>query len=185
MSCCEPMIRRLKSAPSECDAAERITMNIERCEPELRAFFETRCSDFEDAFQELCVRALHGADTYREGSEDPDARCRAWLYGIARRVVVDFHTGRPRTATLDQIQTRRLHQRAKTASSIVARREVEDYIRDLLKTLPVGQESLLRERFLMDADEATIGEDRGVSVAAVRRQVSKALSSLLRSITCR
>lgn len=135
-----------------------------------------------DLTAEVFAAALAGVDRF-----DPDAvEPGAWLYGIARHKLADFHRagyvarraqrrlGMPQIS-LDDEALERVERLASLEVSAVA-------IWEAMDDLPDHERDAVLARVVDECDYATLSADGGVSQAAVRQRVARGLAGLRRRL---
>jgi RNA polymerase sigma-70 factor (ECF subfamily) len=130
----------------------------------LRGYYARRLGPAaaEDVVQETLI-AIHT----RRATYDPDRPFTAWVYGIARYKLVDEYR-RGKRAAAGELFTE------DEAQAAIARRDVEK----LLAKLPAAKRALVREIKLEGHSIADTAAKTGMSEAAVKVTVHRALKSL-------
>lgn len=143
-------------------------------------YLRTRTSSDEDAAdltQQVFANALDGLPKY----QDRGLPFAAWLFRIARNVVVDHRRRRRDTIAWDSLPEA-LHptdQRSEGCpEAAVLRQEDLERLRDLLVRLDPDQRELLALRFAGGLTALEIAALVGKSEAAVRKQVARLLQTL-------
>jgi RNA polymerase sigma-70 factor (ECF subfamily) len=136
------------------------------------------CGDWhtaEDAASEVFVKALANLRNFDPST--PGTTFRAWLYGIARNVVVSGYrqTARQRQESLDG--QRELASSEQSTEELFLAAEQHDELRILLARLPDDQRQLLELR-MAGLNAAEIARALGRSHDAVRKAQSRAVIGL-------
>ena len=136
----------------------------------LRGYYARRLGPAaaEDVVQETLI-AIHT----RRATYDPQRPFTAWVYGIARYKLVDEYRRGKRTAAVPLDEAGDLFT-ADEAQAAIARRDVEK----LLAKLPAAKRDLVREIKLEGHSIADTAARTGMSEAAVKVTVHRALKSL-------
>lgn len=131
-----------------------------------------------DLTAEVFAAALSGLDRFDHDRAEPVA----WLYGIARHKLADFHRtgyvesrarrrlGMPRRA-MDDDALERVEQLASLEVSAVI-------VQGVLATLPPDQRAAVVARVVEEQDYEDIGHDAHVSEGAIRQRVARGLATL-------
>jgi RNA polymerase sigma factor (sigma-70 family) len=129
-------------------------------------------TDAEDLTSEVFARAARGWGRYdpRRGS------VRAWLLGIAHHVVTDWWRRHDREVPSDQIEL--AAGSAQSAEEVALRRAEVEELRSHLGRLTDKERDALALRFGGGLKAAEAGEVLGVSEAALRMLVYRAVSKL-------
>jgi RNA polymerase sigma-70 factor (ECF subfamily) len=151
----------------------------------LHAYFLGRTSDAElalDLLQEAFVRAWRNLEML-VALEPP--RQRAWLFAIARNLVVDQYRGRAaRTAAHDALvlATGREEQTAESAESTVERAGELRLVEEAIQRLPEDLRTVLVLQVLGERTSAEIGELLDRPAGTVRYQLSRARKHLAQEL---
>jgi RNA polymerase sigma-70 factor (ECF subfamily) len=137
----------------------------------------TQVRDAEDAAdltQQVFLRAMHALPHYPH--HGPFA---AWLFKIARNLLIDWHHTLHSSISLDQLPER-LHPHAGTGcpEGIAVRHEEHDHMRGLLQQLPLDKRELIA---LHNSGQLTITEIAtvlGKTPEAVKKQLTRTLKAL-------
>lgn len=136
----------------------------------LRGYYARRLGPAaaEDVVQETLI-AIHT----RRATYDPQRPFTAWVYGIARYKLVDEYRRNKRAAAVPLDEAGELFTEDE-AQAAIARRDVEK----LLAKLPAAKRDLVREIKLEGHSIADTAARTGMSEAAVKVTVHRALKSL-------
>ena len=154
----------------------------------VRAFYERNClsvagflsnhgvreADLEDLVQECFLIFWTNRTKVRKGEE------RAYLFGIARNLVKDYHERNSYFNRLvDQVrETRSIDVSAEAVAADLLQKENRDLIRSLLDRLPRQMAEVMRLLYLEDLPRETVADRLGISVKTVYSQESRAKSRL-------
>ncbi len=148
------------------DAAPLAARLFERHAPAVRGYFRRQlhgASAADDLAQEVFVRIVRGADAY-----DARERERAWVFRIARNVLVDHHRRSERTP----------NQNATVEQATAPPQSLALDLQQALAALPVED----RDAFLLGEvgglTYAEIADATGSTVAAVRSRIYRARLAL-------
>lgn len=134
----------------------------------LRAFIARRVrdeSDLEDVLQEVFVRIHAGL-----GSLRADEKLEAWLFGVARRAVVDHFRGRSgkrRAADLPK-------EPAEPAAAGDVAAEVASWLVPMMELLPEEDREALRLTDLEGLSQKALAARLGLSATGARSRVQRA-----------
>jgi RNA polymerase sigma-70 factor (ECF subfamily) len=151
----------------------------------LHAFFLGRTGDPElalDLLQEAFVRAWRNTDTLRGLAP---VRQRAWLFAVARNLVIDQYRGRAvRTATHDALVAAAdptVQVSADPETTVERDQELEQVDRAITR-LPEHLRTVLVLQVLGERTSAEIGELLGRPAGTIRYQLSEARKRLAREL---
>ena len=145
---------------------------------DLHDYLLGRTSDVEvarDLLQEVCIRLWRGVAELRDLTPE---RRRAWLFTVARNLVVDFYRSRASAATAhDALSQRVLRTREQVApaaeADVIGRNELE-VLDAAIARLPEALRTVLVLQVLGDRTSAQIGELLGRPAGTVRYQLAQA-----------
>ncbi len=120
--------------------------------------------DAEDVVAEVFLRAWTALPRYR----DTGAPFAAWLYGIARHVVLDEFARRARTEPRDQLPDRGSEWREDDRLAIAA----------AIERLPTEQRQVIELKFVLGLRNPEVAAALGVSIGAVNAKQWRALGAL-------
>jgi RNA polymerase sigma-70 factor, ECF subfamily len=167
----EAQLKELMLAARSGDAAAYRSL-LKQVSPHLRAYYGRRlgrgAADAEDLVQETLIALHTKAATY-----DASQPFTPWLYAIARYKLLDRLRKEKRTPTLALEDAGDLLAHS-DHESIAARRDVDK----LLKRLPVRTQQLVRDTKLEGLSTAEAAGRSGMSEAAVKVAVHRALRAL-------
>ena len=126
-------------------------------------------SEADDLLQQTFLRVHRGRDRY-----DDTLPFLPWLFAIARHVAIDARRKRAPMALAPEDLARVAERSAGSASGAEPAAELHE----ILALLPVDQRLLLERRFDEGLSFETLAADAGVSEAAVRKRLSRAMSRL-------
>ncbi len=156
----------------------------------LHAYFLGRTSDPElalDLLQEAFARAWRSVDTLRPLTPD---RQRAWLFTVARNLVIDQYRGRATRAAVHDalIAAAEQGEQAAPAADVAIERDQELQLLDqAIGRLPEDLRTVLVLQVLGERTSAEIGELLDRPAGTVRYQLSRArrrLAEELRLLEC-
>jgi RNA polymerase sigma factor (sigma-70 family) len=131
-----------------------------------------------DLTAEVFVRALEGSGRYR-ASRGP---ARAWLFGIARHVMIDSHRGR---AAAERARRRLGLEPLSFEDSEIERTEalidlgrMQPPVLALVGDLPEEQRAAVLARIVDEREYGEIAAEHGVTEQTVRQRVSRGLARL-------
>jgi RNA polymerase sigma-70 factor (ECF subfamily) len=121
---------------------------------------------------DVFLRALQSIDSYRGRAE----QMRAWLFKIARNLVVDYlrKTSKRKAVSLEDVEIR---DRVSTEEALEAKLEVER-LSKALKQLTPAQREVIGLRFFAGLSSAEVGKILGKSSGAVREMQRAAIETL-------
>jgi RNA polymerase sigma-70 factor, ECF subfamily len=128
-----------------------------------------------DLLQEACIRLWRNVAELRELTPE---RQRAWLFTVARNLVVDFYRSRASAAaTHDALGRQALSMRGAVApaaeTDVISRNELE-VVDMAIARLPESLRTVLVLQVLGDRTSAEIGELLGRPAGTVRYQIAQA-----------
>lgn len=133
-------------------------------------------SEAEDMASEVFARAVRAADSFKETG----APMEAWLFKIARNIVVDHHrkrSRRPSHAPLDDTVT--LQTERGNPDESVERQEEIARLRRAMEGLSEAQRQVLCLRFGAELTSQQVAEVMGRKPGAIREMQSAAIRRLL------
>ncbi len=122
----------------------------------------------EDLFQEVFLRALRGAPKFRG-----ESKLSAWLYGIARNTISDFHR---KNHSVDSLRS--LIFEGSGPESILSSVEDRRRVVAALEQLPDEQAIVLELHRIDGMSHEQIGELLGIGIATSRKRLQRASTSL-------
>ncbi|MES2176863.1 MAG: sigma-70 family RNA polymerase sigma factor [Gemmatimonadota bacterium] len=152
---------------------------VERWHPSLWRYVRGLASDDDaaaEAVQDVWLRVVHGISRLRE-----PARLRAWLFGIARRVMMDRLRqayAEPERAELDLTEVA-------APDDTDDRTEDLAQMRDALSMMPVTERDALVLFYLKELTLAQMAEVLAVPVGTVKSRLFRARRLLRRTLTDR
>ena len=158
------------------------------------ARFESLYAAHRQAVLAYCLRRL-GSDEAPDAASDtfavawrriddvPDGDgALPWLYGVARRVVANRRRGASRYWRMrDRLLSLRPETVPDPAAQVVKRQELRELEEAVGRLRPIDREILLLHTW-EELSHAEIGVALGISVAAVDKRVSRALTRLAREV---
>ena len=126
----------------------------------------------EDLFQETWMRVLDRGDQYHAG-----ANFDAWLFTIARHLVIDFQR-RKKCETLDEAVELSAAAPGVSALDEIFRQERDAEVQDALARLPAIHREVLLLRFQEELPLPEIAAVVGVPVSTVKSRLYRALEAL-------
>ena len=155
---------------------------FDRFAGDLLAFFTRRTFD-PDASVELLGETFAAAYVSRERCHaDEEGAERAWLYGIARNLLIDyFRRGRVERRALERLGVERValtDPEYDRVESVLAAQGLYEMAGIDLDALPVDQRDALRMRVIEDQPYDQVARTLGVSEQTARARVSRALRAL-------
>lgn len=133
----------------------------------LRGFIAKRVrgeADIDDVLQEVFAKVHAGLPGLRDG-----VKLEAWLFGVARRAVVDHVRGRKRRAA-------GLPERGAPESDVAA--EVASWLAPMMSALPEEDREALRLADLEGMDRKALAARLGMSVTGAKSRVQRARARL-------
>ena len=127
-----------------------------------------------DTLQDMWLRVLRGIASLRDG-----ARLRAWLFGIARRAVMDRMRQKYRDACLvdDDVDAM-----AAADESWPSQRDLEA-LQDRLTRLPIAERELLTLFYLRELSLAELAEVLAIPIGTVKSRLFRARALLREQLT--
>lgn len=125
-------------------------------------------AEADDLLQSTFLKLHHRRDHY-----DDTLPFLPWLFAIARNAWIDLRRKHAPTTVAPEDLTRLSDARAAKGSS-----EAALELREILALLPVDQRQLLEQRFDEGLSFETLAEESGVSEAAIRKRLSRAMGVL-------
>jgi RNA polymerase sigma-70 factor, ECF subfamily len=154
---------------------ELLELLIQQYEYRLYRYLMCLCGNpslADDLFQETWMRVFDRGAQYRA-----DASFEAWLFTIARHLVIDFQR-RKRCETLDDAAEEFTATSAPSAFDELARRERESEVQDAMGRLPAVQREVLLLRFQEDLPLDEIAAVVGSPLPTVKARLYRALATL-------
>lgn len=134
--------------------------------------------DAEDLTSRVFTRAIKHIPHY----EDRGLPFSAWLYRIAHNLVANFHRDNSRRQIVELDESYRLPSSIEQPEVKVERTEQEQYLMDLVSTLPDDRQQLLILKFVDHLSNAEIGEIMGKTEGAIKSLYHRTLLSLRKEI---
>jgi RNA polymerase sigma-70 factor (ECF subfamily) len=134
-------------------------------------------AEAEDLTQDVFIRAIRALGSYR----DDEASYRAYLFRIARNLVIDRWRARPASTAGYQDLPDLADPAAGPEAAAIARDE-RSRLLAALDRLPDSYSDVLRLRILGDRTAAEVGEIRGQSANAIRQLQFRAIAALRREL---
>jgi RNA polymerase sigma-70 factor (ECF subfamily) len=125
-----------------------------------------RDADAQDLAQEVWIRVIRGIPRLRDGS-----RLRGWLFGIARRVLMDRLRRAYATPSTAEVEVDTLPAEATASMELEADLALLD---DTLTALPVTEREVLTLFYLRDLSLAELAEAVGVPIGTVKSRLFRA-----------
>ena len=132
----------------------------------------------EDLAADVFIRMIHKLPGYMDRGKP----ILAWLYTIARNLVIDHHRAHEKTEE-QPIKDQLLHDRGPGPAQQLQDRQEEDCFRRALVKLPESQRLILIYRFIEEYSTPEILELIGKSDRAMRSLQHRALRSLENALT--
>lgn len=136
-----------------------------------------RVGNVEDA-EDLTARAFHKAMNHIATYEDRGVPFSAWLYRIARNIVVNWHrdNGKRHMVALDDIV--QWHVGEGSPEGLIQQTEHEAHLVAAVRRLPEDRQELLVLKYLHQMSNAEIGEVLGRTEGAVKSLYHRTLQAL-------
>ncbi len=164
----------MPEVPLELDLAAVVT----RFRAALRGFIRQRVPNetvADDLTQEVWVRLSRKLGTLRDLS-----KLEPWLYQVARHVVTDFY--RRRRAVEEELPEEIEAAPADDGDVEALRRELRDYIRNLIHSLPEPHREALVLTQYEGLSQVELAERLGLSVTAAKSRVQRARAEVRRAM---
>ncbi len=137
----------------------------------------------EDLVSEVFLRALKGLPRFMVGELPAKVAFAAWLFGIARNVVNDYHRHRPRgMVQLDQAGEIVDRSSAGPEEDMLAKEEAIA-LRAAVARLPDEQQDVIALRYFVGLSVAETADVLGKTEGAVRVQAFRAIARLREMLT--
>lgn len=161
------------------DDAEAFGAFYRRHARPLAGWFARRTRDA-DAAADLTAETFAAALVARRRFRPGRAPARAWLYGIAGHKLADWQrSGYAEARARNRLGMERIELTDDDRREIGA---LDDVVIDMVEELPAPQRDAITEHVIGDRGYAEIAKERGVSEVVVRKQVSRGLRSLRRTL---
>ncbi len=131
----------------------------------------------EDLAAEVFIRMIRSLPGYRERGKP----LLAWLYTIARNLVIDHHRSQAKAEELP-IKDQLIKDQRPGPAKILQNRQEEDCFRKALKKLPESQRLILIYRYIEELSTSRILELLEKSDRAIRSLQHRALRSLEKAL---
>ncbi len=135
--------------------------------------------DAEDLTSRVFTRAMKHVANY----EDRGVPFSAWLYRIAHNLVANFHRDNSRKQIVGLDDTYQLPANAELPESRVVRSEEQDFLLDLVSSLPEDRQQLIVLKFVDHLSNAEIGEIMGRTEGAIKSLYHRTLIALRDEVT--
>jgi len=164
----ETLMRRYQ-ADDPCAFDELYRRHSARVFGYLRRLCATNVGEAEDLLQQTFLKVHRARDRY-----DDAMPFLPWLFAIARNTWIDHRRRRPTTLLAPEDLARLSDRRVEGPSSAEPAAE----LREILQLLPADQRQLLEQRFDEGLSFEALAANAGVSPAAARKRLSRAMGLL-------
>jgi RNA polymerase sigma-70 factor (ECF subfamily) len=137
-------------------------------------FFETKCeADADELVQSTFLACLKARDQFRKESS-----FRTYLFTIARHELYRVLRGRQRDGARLDFALSSIAELVSTPGTLIARNQEHRHLLEVLRQLPVEQQSLLELHYWEDLDIAALAEVFETPQATIRTRLHRARKAL-------
>lgn len=137
-------------------------------------FFETKCeADADELVQATFLACLKARDQFRRESS-----FRTYLFTIARHELYRVLRGRQRDGARLDFALSSIAELVSTPGTLIARNQEHRHLLEVLRQLPVEQQSLLELHYWEDLDIAALAEVFETPQATIRTRLHRARKAL-------
>ena len=127
----------------------------------------------EDLVQRTFLIALERSDRYWES-----ASFRAFLFGIARNVLLDYYAAARKADRMDVLRESSVALGVDSASQVVAAREEERLLQQAMREIPLGQQIIIELFYWEGLSHDEIAGVLGIAVGTARSRLHRARARL-------
>lgn len=164
------------TTPHEADEKLRMLFQSHRAQIDAYCRRRVPAESVADVVSEVFLTAWRRIADIPDGSELP------WLYGVARRVVLNHRRGARRRLRLGAALIAQPNDPAPEADMPVVRRAEDRMILEALATLSSDDQEILRLKAWEELTSAEIGDVLGIKPAAVDMRLTRAKRRLRRAL---